>query len=147
MSPEQAQGKEADQRSDIFSFGVVLYEMVTGQLPFKGEHEAAVIHSIVNDTPEPLARYKAEVPDELQRIVDKALQKDVSTRYQSAAVGHPPFSLHESSYLCKIAHMFYIKPGNDGPYRPQTDKCDYCDINRASCLVNKNAIYVYAQKI
>jgi len=85
MSPEQAQGKEADQRSDIFSFGVVLYEMITGQLPFKGEHEAAVIYSIVNDTPEPLARYKANVPEGLQRIVDKALQKDVSTRYQSAA--------------------------------------------------------------
>ncbi|MGB2981907.1 MAG: serine/threonine-protein kinase, partial [Candidatus Zixiibacteriota bacterium] len=85
MSPEQAQGMEVDQRSDIFSFGVILYEMIGGQLPFKGEHEAAVIHSIVNETPEPLARYKANVPDGLQRIVDKALQKDVSTRYQSAA--------------------------------------------------------------
>jgi serine/threonine protein kinase/Flp pilus assembly protein TadD len=85
MSPEQAQGKEADHRSDIFSFGVVLYEMVTGQLPFKGEHEAAVIYSILNETPEPLARYKANVPERLQRIVDKALQKDRRTRYQSAA--------------------------------------------------------------
>jgi serine/threonine protein kinase len=85
MSPEQAQGKEADQRSDIFSFGVVLYEMITGQLPFKGEHEAAVIYSIVNETPEPLARYKANVPERLQRIVDKALKKDRNIRYQSAA--------------------------------------------------------------
>jgi len=85
MSPEQAQGKEADHRSDIFSFGVVLYEMITGQLPFKGEHEAAVVYSIINETPEPLARYKANVPEGLQRIVDKALQKDVSIRYQDAA--------------------------------------------------------------
>jgi len=85
MSPEQAQGKEADHRSDIFSFGVVLYEMITGQLPFKGEHEAAVIYSIVNETPEPLARYKANVPEGLQRMVDKALQKDPNTRYQTAA--------------------------------------------------------------
>jgi len=85
MSPEQAQGKEVDQRSDIFSFGVVLYEMITGQLPFKGEHEAAVLYSIVNETPEPLARYKANVPERLQRIVDKTLEKDRTNRYQSAA--------------------------------------------------------------
>jgi len=85
MSPEQAQGREVDQRTDIFSFGVILYEMITGRLPFKGEHEAAVIHSIVSETPEPLARYKAKVPEALQRIVGKTLQKDVSTRYQSAA--------------------------------------------------------------
>ncbi|MDI6766669.1 MAG: FlgO family outer membrane protein [Bacteroidota bacterium] len=85
MSPEQTRGEDVDQRSDIFSFGVVLYEMVTGQLPFKGEHEAAVVYSIVNEIPEPLARYKANVPEGLQRIVGKALQKDRSIRYQSAA--------------------------------------------------------------
>ncbi len=82
MSPEQAQGKEADHRSDIFSFGVVLYEMIAGQLPFKGEHDAAVTHSIVNDAPEPLARYKSDVPGELQRIVEKAMEKDRRVRYQ-----------------------------------------------------------------
>jgi len=84
MSPEQAEGKEVDQRSDIFSFGVVLYEMIAGQLPFKGEHDAALIHSIVSDSPEPLARYKTDVPEGLQRIVDKALAKDKKERYQHA---------------------------------------------------------------
>ncbi len=82
MSPEQVQGLEVDQGSDIFSFGVVLYEMVTGQLPFKGEHEAAIIYSILNEAPEPLARYKANVPEGLQRIVDKALAKQKEERYQ-----------------------------------------------------------------
>jgi len=82
MSPEQARGEEVDQRSDIFSFGAVLYEMITGRRAFKGEHEAAIIYSLVNETPEPLARYKTNVPDELQRVVDKALSKDKNERYQ-----------------------------------------------------------------
>jgi len=82
MSPEQAQAMEVDQRSDIFSFGVVLYEMITGHLPFGGDHEAAVIYSIVNETPEPLARYKTNVPEGLQRIVEKVLTKDREERYQ-----------------------------------------------------------------
>jgi tetratricopeptide (TPR) repeat protein/predicted Ser/Thr protein kinase len=84
MSPEQAQGKDTDQRSDIFSFGAVLYEMITGRKAFRGDNEAAVINSILNVEPEPLARYKRDVPEGLQRIVDKALAKDKEERYQHA---------------------------------------------------------------
>ncbi|MGD9140895.1 MAG: protein kinase [bacterium] len=84
MSPEQAHGRDTDQRSDIFSFGAVLYEMVTGRKAFRGDNEAAVINSILNIQPEPLARYKRDAPDGLQRIVDKALAKDKEERYQHA---------------------------------------------------------------
>ena len=84
MSPEQTRGEEVDHRSDIFSFGAVLYEMITGQRPFKGDHEPAILYAIGYEEPEPLARYKTGVPDELQRIVGKMLAKDRSLRYQHA---------------------------------------------------------------
>ena len=82
MSPEQAQGEEVDHRSDIFSFGVVLYELLTGRLPFKGEHEAALLYSIVNEEPPPIARFNEKAGDDFQRIVSKALAKDREERYQ-----------------------------------------------------------------
>lgn len=85
MSPEQTRGEEIDHRSDIFSLGVVLYELITGKLPFQGEHNAAIIYSICYEEPEPLARYKSGIPENLQRILDKTLKKDKNIRYQSAS--------------------------------------------------------------
>jgi len=82
MSPEQASGEEVDSRSDIFSFGVVLYELLTGQLPFQGEHEAAVLYSIINEEPQPIARFNNKVSQDLERIVYKALAKEKDERYQ-----------------------------------------------------------------
>jgi serine/threonine protein kinase len=84
MAPEQIEGGEVDARSDIFSFGIVLYEMLTGHLPFRGEHEAAMVYSIVNEEPEPLQHYVPDAPSELLHIVDRALEKDREDRYQSA---------------------------------------------------------------
>ncbi len=83
MAPEQVQGKEADARSDIFSFGVVLFETLTGQLPFRGEHEAAIMYSIVNEGPEPIQKYMSDASPELVHILNKTLEKDPSDRYQS----------------------------------------------------------------
>jgi len=84
MSPEQVQGEDVDHRSDLFSLGVVLYELITKQNPFKRDSEAATLRAVIDDLPEPLARFKSGLPDALHTIIDKALEKDVKTRYQHA---------------------------------------------------------------
>ncbi len=85
MSPEQIEGKETDSRSDLFSLGVVLYELIASRAPFRRDDETATLKAILQDAPEPLARYKSDVPEDLQRIVTKLLEKDPALRYQSAA--------------------------------------------------------------
>ena len=102
MSPEQLQGQEVNHRSDIWSLGVVIFEMLTGQFPFKGEYESAIMYSILNEKPNHIYSYRKDITQEFDQIINDALQKDRDSRYSSISDLNRDLNKYQSRFISSV---------------------------------------------
>ncbi len=152
MAPEQLQGGEIDARSDIFSFGVLLFEMLTGKLPFRGEHEAAIMYSIVNEEPEPITKYLPDISPSIMSILEKVLEKNPDDRYQS--VGEMVVDLRrsrkDSTRLSRAHHAVALSAGQaqqDSPPAPPARRRNLVYITGGVMIVVAVAAYLIGRSL
>jgi len=133
MSPEQARGEDVDHRTDIWSLGCLLYEMLTGQTPFKGEYEQAVIYSIMHSQPKPVTTLRGNTPMDLEQIVKRTLEKDPAERYQAAA-----------DLIADLSHLHHSSEESIQQTAPSAQKIYP---NRKRVLVGVGALLIFAVAI